>query len=65
MQAWFGQTWLQAHRNPERVDLDIRGAEDGMTALLASPDDAGVASDGHVVKSREKRAGGPDGIHIT
>lgn len=32
---------------------------------MLGPDDPNVASDGYLLKSREKRAGGPDGIHST
>lgn len=43
----------------------MRGSEDGMKTLLAGPDGCRVASGGYLLKSREKRAGGPDGIHRT
>lgn len=36
----------------------VRGTEDGM---MAAPDDSNVASDGFLLKRREKTAGGPDG----
>lgn len=34
-----------------------------MKTLLADPEVSNVASDGHFLKSREKRVGGPDGTH--
>lgn len=47
------------------MDLDIRRAENGMKTLLLGPADADIASDRHLLKSREQRAGSSDGIHIT
>lgn len=36
-----------------------------MKTLLVGPDGADVASDGHLLKSREKGTGTSDGIHLT
>lgn len=36
-----------------------------MKTLLSGPDGADVASDGHLLKNREKGIGTSDGIHLT
>lgn len=65
MQEWLGQAWLQSLGNPQRAVQDTRETEDGVKTLSAGPHKSRVASGGYPRRTREKRAGRPDGLQRT